>query len=140
MSKKTLEIIFAKLSRLDEYLKFLTDISKARKESFISDYRIYGVAERFLHLSIEILIDVGKLTVIELKFERPENSHEIFEILAKNKIISKPLYKRLSGIAGFRNILVHEYMKIDRAIVYKNLKSGLKDIRDFKKAIVKKFK
>ena len=39
---------------------------------------------------------------------------------------------------GFRNILVHDYMKLDLTIVYKQMQIGLRDFKDFKKAILVK--
>ncbi|MEG2290595.1 MAG: HepT-like ribonuclease domain-containing protein [Clostridium sp.] len=34
-------------------------------------------------------------------------------------------------MAGFRNILVHDYMKLDRGIVYNIINNNLKDIEEF---------
>lgn len=39
-------------------------------------------------------------------------------------------------MAGFRNILVHDYLKIDREIVYEVILNNLKDIEKFIKVIV----
>jgi uncharacterized protein YutE (UPF0331/DUF86 family) len=47
------------------------------------------------------------------------------------------LSKKLVSIAGFRNILVHEYLEIDRHLVYKVLKNDLGDFEAFIKAISK---
>lgn len=138
MSKKTRDKILSKLQRLDQYLVYLKEISKYRKDLFVSDYRVHGLGERYLQLSIEILLDVGKLLVIEFELARPETNHEIFDLLREAKIINLDLHSRLGGIVGFRNILVHEYEKIDKGIVYKNLKSGLRDLAAFKRAVLRK--
>ena len=37
------------------------------------------------------------------------------------------------GIANFRNILVHDYEKIDREIVYSKLQNNIIDFENFKK-------
>lgn len=140
MSKDTVEIILAKLQRLDEYLRYLKDLSKIRRALFIQDYHIYGLAERYLQLSIEIVLDIAKLLIIELNLPRPENNHESLALLHKHRILTLRLYKRMLGMPGFRNILVHDYMKIDREIVHLNMCSGLKDFADFRKAVIKKLK
>ena len=137
MSPKTRDIILAKLGRLDEYLKYLRELQTYDREAFISDYRIHGLAERYLQVSIEAMIDVARLTLIIMNLEKPENNYEVFELLCKNKVISKQLYERTRNISGFRNILVHDYMKIDRGLVYESLHSGLKDFVDFRKAIIR---
>jgi uncharacterized protein YutE (UPF0331/DUF86 family) len=138
MSPKTRDIIIAKLARLDEYVVYLKELKRYSRAQFIQDYRIHGLAERYLQLSIEVVIDVSRLLLICLAMERPENNHEAFELLYKNKLLSKKLFERIRSVAGFRNILVHDYMKIDHAIVYRALQDGIKDFGEFKKAVVRK--
>lgn len=41
--------------------------------------------------------------------------------------------ERISGIAGFRNALVHDYANLDPQIIYDRLKNGLKDLEDCQK-------
>lgn len=137
MSKIIFNKIIGKLERLDEYLKYLAEIQKTNKNSFLRDYHFHGLAERYLQLAIEILLDIGKLTIIAEGLRRPEDNQDIFSVLCETDIISKTLARRLTGLANFRNILVHDYEKIDREIVYDKLQKNLTDFRDFKKEIVK---
>ena len=57
--------------------------------------------------------------------------------LFENKIINNNLKENLSNMAGFRNILVHDYTNLDREIVYEILNNNLKDIEDFRKIAIK---
>ena len=68
---------------------------------------------------------------------KPEDNQDVFEILQEEKIISRKLFSNLRGIVGFRNILVHEYGKIDREIVYRKLKNNLDNFKQFKKQVLK---
>lgn len=140
MSKLVYNKIVAKLQRLDEYLCYLSDLKKLSQKSFLADYRHFGLAERYLQLSIEILLDVGKLLILSENFEKPENNQEIFSILYNHKILSSRIISRISGIAGFRNVLVHDYEKIDREIIYQKLKSSLDDFVLFKKEALRYLK
>lgn len=133
MSKAAFNKVITKLGRLDEYLGYLSEIQRVNKKAFVNDYHFYGLAERYLQLSIEILLDVGKLIIVSENLRRPEDNQDIFSVLGEQKIISKKLTSRLIGIANFRNILVHEYEKIDREIIYLRLQRNLVDFRDFKK-------
>lgn len=137
MSKALYHKILVKLEKLDEYFRYLSEIQKVNKKSFLHDYHFFGLAERYLQLSIEILLDVGKLVIASEMFRRPEDNQDIFDVLREEKIISTKLYARFSGIAQFRNILVHEYEKIDRETLYKKLKMHLDDFRNYKKEILK---
>ena len=79
------------------------------------------------------MLDIGKLLIIIKGLKRPEENQEIFSALRDEKIVSEKLAENLMGIANFRNILVHDYEKIDREIVYEKLQNNLSDIEDFKK-------
>ena len=137
MSKLVFNKIVAKLERLDEYLNHLRGIQKVQKKIFLNDHHFYGLAERYLQLAIEVLLDTGKLVIISEKLRKPEDNQDIFVVLNENKIISPQLSERLVGIANFRNILVHDYEKIDREIVYQKLRKNTVDFTDFKKEILR---
>jgi len=131
MSKEIFNKIVSKLEKLEKYLKYLKDIQKINKKSFLKDYHNYGLAERYLQLSIQIILDIGKLIIIEKNLPKPEDNEETFEELFKNKIINAKLKKRLHGISGFRNILVHEYENINKELVYEKLQNNLQDLHEF---------
>jgi uncharacterized protein YutE (UPF0331/DUF86 family) len=143
MTKITQHKIFEKIKNLDEYLGYLKKLSKetkGKRRLFIADYQLYGLAERYLQLAIQAMIDICQLVIIEEGFEKPEVSQEMISILFSKKILSEKLASRLDGIVGFRNILVHEYGKIDREKVFDYLQNRIDDIADFKKYILKYLK
>lgn len=137
MSKIIFNKIIAKFEKLDEYLKCLYEIQKVNKKSFLVDYHYYGLAERYFQLAIEVILDVGKLMIIYQNLRRPEDNQDIFTVLIDEKILSSKFVEKFSGIAGFRNILVHDYEKIDREIVYEKLQKNLEYFKDFKKSVLK---
>lgn len=140
MSKEIFNKVISKLERLDEYVKYLSEIQQVNKNSFLKDYHFYGLAERYLQLSIETILDAGKMIIVASNLRKPEDNSDIPSVLEENKIISPELAIRLSGIASFRNILVHDYEKIDREIVYQKLHNNLKDFTDFKKEMARHLK
>ena len=137
MSKNTRNKIIAKLERLDEYLRYLREIQKVNKKAFIEDFHFFGLAERYLQLSIEVIMDAAKLLLIEEGLEKPEQNQEVLSVLYRQKIITKKIIERLSGIANFRNILVHDYEKINRGIIYEKLQNNLQDFVLFRKSVLK---
>lgn len=135
MTRITRQKIFEKIQQLDEYLNNLKQLGKEIKDrkEFLKDFHLYGLAERYLQLSCQIIIDTFNLIIIEDGIEKPEDSKETISLLFNKKIISENLASRLDGIVGFRNILVHEYGKIDRKKVYQYLMERLEDFEIFKK-------
>lgn len=131
--------ILEKFERLDEYLGYLYQIRDEAKteKSFLDDFHLYGNTERYLQLSIQAIIDISHLIIIDLGLTRPEDNYEAVSILFKNKVFSEGLSEKLTKMIGLRNILVHEYGRIERKKIYKILKTQLKDLEMFKKQVVK---
>lgn len=129
------EAVNARLDKLNEYGKILKELQQASRSEFIADYHVYGLAERYLQLSIECLLDIGRLIITGLGLRKPNRHQEIVEILWESDVISTDLASGLQGIAGFRNILVHNYLKINRGFVYENLQKGIVDLEDFSREV-----
>lgn len=130
-------VINSRISKLREYLKILKEISKENKAKFISDYRIYGLAERYLQLAIECVLDIGNHLISRLELRKPEIYQDILLILGENAIIPKEFAEKLAKAAGFRNILVHDYIDIDKNIVYEHLIEETTDFERFIEYILK---
>jgi uncharacterized protein YutE (UPF0331/DUF86 family) len=127
------EIIRKKLNKLDEYLAILANAQKYSYEEFISNPEHYGSVERFLHLAIESVTDMGNHVVAELSLGQVEWYSDIPKILMQDGYITSELMDKWIRMIGFRNTLVHEYIEIDRKIVYDVLQHSLSDLQAFKK-------
>ncbi|MFH0798593.1 MAG: DUF86 domain-containing protein [Pseudomonadota bacterium] len=122
------EVVLLRLERLKGYIKFLKLVRKLGLKRFKDDPFVHGAAERNLHLSIECLLDIGNHVISDRKLRKPETYGEIFDVLAEEGIISKTLLRRLDGMAAFRNLLVHDYVRLDLDHVYGITGKKLKDI------------
>lgn len=131
------EIIRKRLNRLDEYLAVLKKMQRYSFKEFNTDPERYGSAERFLHLAIEAVIDMGNHVIAESEFGVVNWYSDIPKILAEKEIISSELEQKWIRMIGFRNTLVHEYIDIDRKIVYDVLQNNIKDLEDLKRAFAK---
>lgn len=130
------EIVISIIDKLNEYINILKSVRKYDKKKYIDDPLIYGSSERFLHLSIECVLDIGNHVISDMRYRKPENNKDIFLVLYENKIINEKLKNNLCNMAGLRNILVYDYMKLDRELVYDIINNNLKDIEAFVKIIV----
>ena len=122
------ELVAARLEKIREYLKTLNTIQKYDLQKFKSDTFIHATAERYLHLSIECLLDMGNHIISDQGYRKPETYADVFQILAEENIISQELLKELEGMAAFRNVLVHDYLKLDLDKIYKIVQVKLKYI------------
>lgn len=126
------EVIRKRLNKLDEYLSILYNLRQYSLDDFVSHPERYGSAERFLHLSIEAILDMGSYVIAESDLGIVNWYSDIPAMLAKNGYIDSDLEKKWLQMIGFRNALVHDYLEIDRSIVYDILQNHLKDIEEVK--------
>lgn len=131
------EQIILRLQRLKECMKILKMLQKFTLQNIKIDPFKEGALLHYLQLSAEICIDIGEMIIAAENFEVPSESAQIFLILGQEKIIPQKFAKTFSAVARFRNLLVHEYVKINMKKVYAYLKSGINDFDFFAKKIVK---
>lgn len=127
--------ISSKLDKLKEYVNYLKDYQKYSLEQIKNDHTICGAVLHYLQLSIECTMDIGELIISTLNLRKPENSTEIFEILAEKSVISVDFVKRFKPAVNFRNILVHEYLELDLDKAYSHLQNDLADLDLYAKSI-----
>ena len=127
------EVIRKRLNKLDEYLKILYHLQQYDRDEFLVNPERYGSAERFLHLAIEAIIDMGNHVIADLNLGIVNWYSDIPTILQKQGYISDLMKETWIRMIGFRNTLVHDYVEIDRKIVYEILRDNLKDIEQLRK-------
>ena len=133
------ERILVKLDELDGYLKELKQIKPASFEEYKKIEKKRS-SERLLQLSIECMIDICALMVTGLRLGLPSEEDDLFERLEQVGIISPLLKETVKRMKAFRNILVHEYGRIDDNLVYEILQNKLDDFEAFKREILQAIK
>ena len=131
------ERINARMKKLKEYAGYLKEYQKADMERLKNDYTLQGAVLHYLQLSIECVIDIGEILISNLNIRKPQDAREVIEILGEYKIIPDDFAKKFCTITGFRNILVHGYIKIDLAEVHKHLLADLEDFDSYARQIAK---
>ena len=128
-----ISIIENKISSVKKYLKTVERYQKYTQEDMENSVDIRSMIERQLYLVAQSTIDLAEAYISYRNLRKPTTMTDAFYILEEEGLISKDLVKRMVGMVGFRNILSHDYEKIDYAIVYDILRSGLRDIKEFLK-------
>lgn len=126
------ERILAKLDDLDGYLGELRQVVPASYARYMESVEKRRACERLLQMSIECVIDVCALFVSGLRLGLPAEEDDLIEKLEQAGLISSELAKMLRTMKGFRNLLVHEYGRIDNAIVFTMASRRLQDFDSFK--------
>ncbi len=130
------QVVMSRLERMRQHVKFLKKITQVPLEEFLADARNHLSAQHATQLAIECAIDIGSHIVSALDLGPVETYAKIFETLALNKIITRPLSEKMCRMTAFRNILVHEYLAVDLKLVFENIEKGTGDFTAFEKAII----
>jgi uncharacterized protein YutE (UPF0331/DUF86 family) len=106
---------------------------------FEEDYMKQDAISINLQRACEQCIDLANHTIKTLKLGLPKESRESFRLLATAKVIPHELAGRLEGMVGFRNVLVHEYQRMDIGLMIKVIEQHLDDLVEFTNCIVRAF-
>jgi uncharacterized protein YutE (UPF0331/DUF86 family) len=129
------DLILRRLAMLDTYLEQLAPYRDVDVGVYRQDWKTQRIVERTLHLAIETCMDVADHIVADRRLRVPETGAESFEILADADLLPQALGAALASMVGFRNILVHDYTRLDPMIVMRVLRKDLGDLERFRDAV-----
>ena len=121
-------------------LAILEEISNHKTEEVIDNRFMLDSMLWNLYVVIQGCIDLGLKVAAKLNLPTPETYSDLFNILARFKIIPAELKDNLISMAKFRNVLAHAYATLDVVRIHKNLKTDLMDIKKYLKIISQKLK
>lgn len=123
--------IASKLEMLEEYIAILKGYQHHDVEDLMRDHTLRGAVERYIEVALECMIDIGEMIISKEKLKRPDTYRDVFLLLGEHGILPDDFAKDLAPAAGFRNVLVHMYAKIDIDRLYYYLENNLEDIERF---------
>lgn len=122
------EIFSRRLGALRGYLAKLRTFREIAEAEFIGNDALHDLAERYLHMAVEACLDLANHWIADRGLPTPDANRDSFTILENAGELAPDLADRLRGWAGFRNILVHEYLDIDHGIAYRAIQDELGDL------------
>ena len=129
--------IQARLDHLNECLDELSGIKLGSADELVKreNFMIRRTIERCLYLAIQDLLDIGAHIISAQALGVPADYRDVIATLGNNDVIPTEFARRIEGMAGFRNILEHDYVKLDLQKVFENFQR-LDDFRQFARHIV----
>lgn len=129
------ESVRKRLEQLEVYLSRLDEMRKLKEENFLKDWKAQDIVVRNFQIIIEACTDIGANIISQKNLPVAETYAQIIETLGKAGILSGDFAEKFKDFVKFRNIIVHQYLKIDNKKVYKNLQR-INEVREFIKYIV----
>jgi len=104
---------------------------------FARDWMRQDAIAMNLQRAAELAIDMANHLIKIRKLGLPADSRQSFALLAEQGILDRALSEKLQAMVGFRNILVHEYTRIDLEIVQDVIRERLDDLIHYSELLVK---
>ena len=98
---------------------------------FEKDYDKQDIIILNLQRACEQTLDIANHMIRIKKLGWPRDTADSFRLLGKAGIINTELEKKLIGMVGFKNIVIHEYQKIDYHLVEDVIKKHADDLITF---------
>ena len=133
-------LILRKLSELDDYYQQINEYASITAGEYAKDWKIQRIIERTLQMMIETCIDVAGHIISDQSLRIPKSYSDAFSVLHENNIIDEKRHSSLKKMSQFRNIVVHQYDKIDSAIVIGILQRDLEDFIAYRDSIIRYIK
>jgi uncharacterized protein YutE (UPF0331/DUF86 family) len=127
--------LLARLDEMDGYLAELRTVAPAR----LAEYKTVEkrrACERLLQILAEAVVDVCALLVSGLRLGLPGEEDDLFQKLQARGVLSAEMTATVRRMKGLRNLLVHEYGRIDDAIVFETITHRLGDFERFKREVL----
>jgi len=132
------DIVLSKKTNLERCLaQVRAYYAQPSQDVFEKDFIRQDAIAINLQRAIEISIDMANHLVKDKKLGLPKESRESFTLLERAGIIPADLSKKLHGMIGFRNILVHEYQKLELSVMIDVIENRLGDLADFSTLVLR---
>jgi uncharacterized protein YutE (UPF0331/DUF86 family) len=125
------ETIQGRLDLIDRNIQFLGEYAEMEEEQFLGSYKDIQAVKHSLLEIIEACLDIGSHIISIQGLQRPETYSDTFRILGTENFIGSELSEKLEKMAGFRNILIHDYLIVNDARILQYVKEDLGDIKEF---------
>lgn len=119
------ETVEERLKELDVITTELSGYQSKTLEDLKGSLSLRWSIERGLIAGANLIFDVAD-HILSSSFSLYSDAYEdSLKMLYDNSVISEDLFSKIKGLGGFRNILVHEYLKIDLGELHKNYNKSI---------------
>lgn len=131
-----MEVIESKLTFLREYIGDLKEYESISLQAYRMNKKDQRYVERTMHLACESCLDIAAHIISHRGLREPKDNKDLFMVLFENSIISEPVWESMTKMAKFRNIIFHDYARIEPEAVVGILRKDVEDLKRFSREIL----
>jgi uncharacterized protein YutE (UPF0331/DUF86 family) len=132
------DLIIAKTSSVKRHLNRVKEKRNTDLQTFLKDIDRQESILFNLQMAIQNCIDIATHIISEEGFGVPGSISEMFYLLEENGYLNVDVTEKMVKAVGFRNLIVHEYGKIELKQVFKVVQKDIKDLDEYLISIFQK--
>ena len=131
-------LILAKAGSVKSHLNRVIERRNIDLNGFMEDIDRQEIILFNIQAAVQNCIDIAAHIISEEGFGVPGSTTEMLYILRKHGYLDNNLTQKMVKAVGFRNLIVHEYGKIELKQVYEIAQNDLNDLNEYLKSILNK--
>jgi uncharacterized protein YutE (UPF0331/DUF86 family) len=124
------DLVLAKVETLDRCLARIAAV-RGEASSALRAIDVQDITVLNLQRAVQAMIDVAAHVVASEALGTPDSLGASFTLLERAGILDGELAERMRRMTGFRNVAVHEYRRLDPAVLEAIVRERLGDLRAF---------
>ena len=132
------DLVLAKAGLAQKYINRAIQKGKVDLSIFNQDIDCQDIVIFNLQKAIQGCIDIAAHIISDENLGLPGSTNEMFYLLEDNGYLDRNLTEKMVKAVGFRNLIAHEYEKLDLKQVHKVANIDVLDLNAYIKAILKK--
>ncbi len=141
MTPISIEIIERKLSRINEDMDMLGEIAALSYGEYVKRPFYRKAAERMIQEVVEAAVDINTHILVESGFPAPQDYYHTFiDVAEKVKAFDLGFATAIAPSVGLRNRIVHEYDRLDHAVIFTSIRGVLEMYPRYVQAVLQYLK
>lgn len=132
------DLILAKASSVKRHLRRIEEKRNIDLNIFLKDIDRQESILFNLQMAIQNCIDIAAHIISDEGLGVPGSTNEMFYLLEENGYLDHDITEKMVKAVGFRNLIVHEYVKIELDQVFEIALKDIKDLNEYLKSIFRK--
>ena len=125
------DLILAKAGSVKRHLRRVIEKRNTGLQTFLEDIDRQESVLFNLQMAVQNCIGIAAHIIGEEGFGVPGSTSEMFYLLEENGYLDRNITEKMIKAVGLRNLIVHEYSKIDLAKVFEIAQNDIEDLNEY---------
>jgi uncharacterized protein YutE (UPF0331/DUF86 family) len=132
-------VLTRRTEEIGKHLAKMEPFANRTLKEFLGDSIAQDVVEYNLFQIVNHLIDMVQHIAVDENYGYPQTAYEAGHLLLGKGVFGEGDLELFRKMVGFRNVVGHDYLRINKEIVYSILTEGRKEIKALVGKMVNKF-